>query len=110
MKKWSKLDTFFEVSLRKSNFRTEVLAGLTTFITMAYILVLNPQITSEPYAIMGDPVMAQKISNGAFIGTCLGAFIGTMLCAVYARVPYVQAPGLRCEYHRTKYSGICCYH
>jgi len=94
MKRQSRADAFFEVSLRKSSFRTEILAGLTTFITMAYILVLNPQIMSEPYVIMGDPVMAQKISNGAFIGTCLGAFIGTMLCAVYARVPYVQAPGM----------------
>ena len=94
MKKLSKVDTFFEISQRKSNFRTEILAGLTTFITMAYILVLNPQILAEPYTIMGDPAMAQKISNGAFIGTCLGAFIGTILCAVYARVPYVQAPGM----------------
>ena len=94
VKRWPKLDAFFEISLRGSSFKTEILAGLTTFITMAYILVLNPQIISEPYVIMGDPVMAQKISNGAFIGTCLGAFIGTMLCAVYARVPYVQAPGM----------------
>jgi len=94
MKKLSKVDSFFEISQRNSNFKTEILAGLTTFITMAYILVLNPQIIGEPYLIMGDAAMAQKISNGAFIGTCLGAFVGTLLCAVYARVPYVQAPGM----------------
>jgi len=52
------MDHFFEVSQRKSNFRTEILAGLTTFITMAYNLVLNPQIMAEPYELMGDAAMA----------------------------------------------------
>lgn len=74
--------------------RIEVLAGVTTFITIAYILILNPQILSDPYMIMGDTVMAGKISNGVFIGTCIGAFIGTILCALYAKVPFAQAPGM----------------
>lgn len=43
---------------------------------------------------MGDPAMAGKIANGVFIGTCIGAFIGTALCALYARVPFAQAPGM----------------
>lgn len=43
---------------------------------------------------MGDAAMAQKIANGVFIGTCIGAFIGTILCALYARVPFAQAPGM----------------
>ena len=38
--------------------------------------------------------MAGKIANGVFIGTCIGAFIGTILCALYARVPFAQAPGM----------------
>ena len=38
--------------------------------------------------------MAAKVSNGVFIGTCIGAFIGTFLCAVYAKVPLAQAPGM----------------
>ena len=42
--------------------RTEVLAGITTFITVAYILILNP------------PMMAAKVFNGVFIGTCIGAW------------------------------------
>lgn len=74
--------------------KIEVLAGVTTFITIAYILILNPQILSDPYMIMGDTVMAGKISNGVFIGTCIGAFIGTILCALYAKVPFAQAPGM----------------
>ena len=65
------MDHFFEVSQRKSNFRTEILAGLTTFITMAYILVLNPQIMAEPYELMGDAAMAQKIANGVAVGLIL---------------------------------------
>lgn len=88
------VDRFFQVSQNHSNVRTEVLAGITTFITIAYILILNPQILSDPYVIMGDAVMAGKIANGVFIGTCIGAFIGTILCALYAKVPFAQAPGM----------------
>lgn len=87
-------DRFFGISQSHSSVKTEVLAGITTFITIAYILILNPQILSDPYLIMGDAAMAQKIVNGVFIGTCIGAFIGTILCALYARVPFAQAPGM----------------
>ena len=92
------LDSFFGVTERGSNIKTEMLAGLTTFIAMAYILILNPLYLSDPYGIPSfahyDTVMQAKIYNGVFIGTCLGAFLGTMLCAVYAKVPYAQAPGM----------------
>ena len=92
------LDSFFGITERGSNMKTEMLAGLTTFIAMAYILILNPLYLSDPYGIPSfahyDTVMQAKIYNGVFIGTCLGAFLGTMLCAVYARVPYAQAPGM----------------
>lgn len=87
-------DRFFGISQSHSSVKTEVLAGITTFITIAYILILNPQILSDPYLIMGDAAMAQKIANGVFIGTCIGAFIGTILCALYAKVPFAQAPGM----------------
>lgn len=88
------IDRFFQVSQNHSSVRTEVLAGITTFITIAYILILNPQILADPYVIMGDAAMAGKVANGVFIGTCIGAFIGTILCALYARVPFAQAPGM----------------
>ncbi|WP_195597799.1 NCS2 family permease [Enterocloster bolteae] len=88
------IDRFFQVSQNHSSVRTEVLAGITTFITIAYILILNPQILADPYVIMGDAAMAGIIANGVFIGTCIGAFIGTILCALYARVPFAQAPGM----------------
>ena len=87
-------ERFFGISKNGSSMRIEILAGVTTFITIAYILILNPQILADPYMIMGDAVMAGKISNGVFIGTCIGAFIGTILCALYAKVPFAQAPGM----------------
>lgn len=85
---------FFGISQSGSNMRTEILAGITTFITVAYVLILNPQILADPFVITGDAQLASKISNGVFIGTCIGAFIGTFLCAVYAKVPLAQAPGM----------------
>lgn len=90
----AKLASYFKLSENKTTVRTEVLAGITTFITVAYILILNPQILSHPYEIMGDADMAARISNGVFIGTCIASFVGTILCALYARVPFVQAPGM----------------
>ena len=93
-KRDSFFERFFGISQSGSTMKIEILAGITTFITIAYILILNPQILADPYVIMGDAVMAGKISNGVFIGTCIGAFIGTTLCALYAKVPFAQAPGM----------------
>ena len=89
-----KLERMFQLEKNGTTVRTELLAGLTTFITIAYILILNPQVLSDPYVIMGDAAMAGRIANGVFIGTCIGAFIGTSLCALYAKVPFAQAPGM----------------
>ena len=79
-----KLRSYFKLDECKTTVRTEILAGITTFITVAYILILNPQILSHPYEIMGDTQMVTKISNGVFIGTCIASFVGTILCALYA--------------------------
>ena len=66
-----------------TNTRTEIIAGITTFITMAYILIIIPLTISEPYAIMGDEAMAGKVANASFIGKCLAAFVGTFLVSIY---------------------------
>lgn len=84
----------FKLEEHNTNARIELLAGITTFISMAYILILNPQILSDPFAVMGDAVLTKKVFNGVFIGTCLGAFIGTILVALYAKLPFAQAPGM----------------
>lgn len=90
----AKLSNFFKLSEYQTSFKTELLAGLTTFMTIAYILILNPIILSDPFRIMEQNDLAAQISNGVFIGTCIGAFIGTLLCAIYAKVPLAQAPGM----------------
>ncbi len=94
MSKRSRLDRFFKLSEYNTTVRTEILAGVTTFITLAYILILNPQILSDPFLIMGDADTAARISNGVFIGTCIASFVGTILCALYAKAPLAQAPGM----------------
>ena len=60
-KRDSFFERFFGISQSGSTMKIEVLAGITTFITIAYILILNPQILADPYVIMGDTVMAGKI-------------------------------------------------
>ena len=88
------LSKFFELEKNKTTVKTEIIAGITTFVTVAYILAINPKVLSEPFEILGNPELATKISNGVFIGTCLGAFIGTILVALYAKLPFAQAPGM----------------
>lgn len=88
------LERMFELSKHNTSVRTEIIAGITTFVTIAYILIINPQVLSDPYTIMGQPDFAAKVYNGVFIGTCLGAFIGTIMVALYAKLPFAQAPGM----------------
>lgn len=95
------LDRFFGISERGSTVRTEIMAGLTAFITLAYVLIMSPQILAAPYHpdnadvyAYADAAMYTKVYNGVFIATCIGSFLGTALCALYARVPYAQAPGM----------------
>lgn len=78
------MDKFFKLREHGTNVRTEVIAGLTTFITMAYIIVVNPSILS----ITG-------MDKGAvFTATIIAAFIATLMMALIANVPYAQAPGM----------------
>lgn len=71
----------------KHNIRTEIVAGITTFLTMAYILAVNPDIFSALEG-MGMP------KGAVFTATALAAIVGTLVMAVYAKKPYALAPGL----------------
>lgn len=82
------MDKFFGIKAAKSNVRTEILAGITTFFTMAYIIVVNPSILS---ATTSDP---DRYWGPIFIATCLAAAIGTLMMGLYARIPFAQAPGM----------------
>jgi AGZA family xanthine/uracil permease-like MFS transporter len=78
------LDRFFSLSARGTDPRTEMLAGLSTFLTMAYIVVVNPSIMA-----------AAGIDQGAaFVATCLAAAIGSMLMGLIANFPIALAPGM----------------
>ena len=85
-KQISKLDKFFGVTERGSTVRTEIIAGIVTFLAMAYILTLNPSL------IVGFDRPVNW--NSVFIATALGAVVGTALMAFLAKMPLAQAPGL----------------
>ena len=89
------MDKFFKISERGSNVRTEIIAGLTTFFAMAYIVVTNPnQIVSFNHlAPDADPAF-QQIWNAVYVASILAAIIGTLLMALYAKMPFAQACGM----------------
>ncbi len=77
-------ERYFRLAENGTTIRTEVVAGVTTFLTMAYIMFVNP-------AILGDAGM----DHGAvFVATCLGSAIGTLIMALYANYPLALAPGM----------------
>lgn len=78
------MDKLFKLKENGTDVRTEVLAGLTTFFAMSYILFVNPQILSQT----GMP------AQGVFLATIIGAVAGTLMMAFYANLPYAQAPGM----------------
>ena len=85
------MDKFFKISERGSNVRTEIIAGLTTFFAMAYIIVVNPnQIVGFSFDVPGVP----QIWNAVYIASILAAVIGTLLYAFYAKLPFAQACGM----------------
>ena len=78
------LEKIFKLSANKTDAKTEVLAGITTFMTMAYILAVNPNILS-----------ATGMDSGAvFTATAPAAFLGTLLMAIFANYPFALAPGM----------------
>jgi len=86
------MNKFFKISERGSNARTEIVAGLTTFFAMAYILVVNPnQITGfTGFDVPG----ISKIWNAVYIATIISSVIGTLLYALYAKLPFAQSCGM----------------
>ncbi len=85
------MDKFFKISERGSNVKTEIIAGLTTFFAMAYIIIVNPdQVVGFSYDVPGVP----QIWNAVYIASILVAVIGTLLMALYARMPFAQACGM----------------
>ena len=78
------MDKFFKLTEKGTDVRTEVLAGLTTFFAMSYILFVNPAMLAQT----GMP------KQGVFLATIIGAVAGTLMMAFFANLPYAQAPGM----------------
>jgi adenine/guanine/hypoxanthine permease len=78
------LERLFKLSENNTTIRTELAAGLTTFLTMAYIIFVNPQILSEA----GVPF------SGALFATCLSAAVGSLMMGLLANYPFALAPGM----------------
>ena len=78
------MERFFKLKENNTTVRTEVLAGITTFMTMAYILAVNPSMLA---AAGIDP-------TAGLIATCLASFVGTMCMALMANYPFALAPGM----------------
>ena len=85
------VDNYFGITKSGSNYKREVIAGITTFMAMVYILMVNAGMFGNPYgtgSILG-------VSYGAmYIATAIGAIAGTMLMAFLAKMPLAQASGM----------------
>lgn len=78
------LEKLFKLSEHNTSVRTELLAGVTTFLTMAYIIFVNPSILSQTGMDQGS----------VFVATCLAAAFGCFIMGLYANYPVAQAPGM----------------
>jgi AGZA family xanthine/uracil permease-like MFS transporter len=78
------MDRFFRITAQGSTVRTEVAAGVTTFLTMAYILFVNPLILAD----------AGMDRGAVFVATCLASAFATLIMALYANYPIALAPGM----------------
>ena len=88
------MDKFFKIKERGSTVRTEIIAGLTTFFAMCYIVFVNPeQVTGFSLAGATEAGIA-NIWNAVYIASVLVAIIGTLLMAFYAKMPFAQACGM----------------
>ena len=81
------MEKLFKLQQNGTSVRTELVAGLTTFMTMAYIIALNPNLLTN-FAV-GTPLW-----NGVFLATCIASAIGTICMAFLANKPFVMAPGM----------------
>src|ERR1700686_1516683 len=78
------IERYFRLAENQTTVRREFLGGLTTFITMAYIVVVNPQILGQA----GMPV------DGVVFATCVSAAAATLVIGLYANYPLALAPGM----------------
>lgn len=83
------LEKIFKLKENNTTAKTEIIAGLTTFMTMAYIIALNPNLLTG----FGKGTMPE-LWNGVFLATCIASAIGTIVMAFLANKPFAMAPGM----------------
>lgn len=81
------MEKFFKLKENGTTVKTEVIAGLTTFMTMAYIIALNPN-------LLTGFAQGTDLWNGVFLATCIASGIGTLCMALLANKPFAMAPGM----------------
>ena len=103
IKKESFFERFYKLSENNTDVRTEVIAGLTTYITMAYVLLVIPNILKvagiNSQGLIGDAAQGLSIASdpmiaSLFAATCIISAYGTLSMALYAKLPFATAPGL----------------
>lgn len=117
-----KVEKLFKLKQNGTTVRTEILAGLTTFMTMAYIIALNPNLLTG-FGALGNET-GFSLWNAVFLSTCLASGIGTICMAFTANKPFAMAPGMGlnsffavvvaniaviagCEYTQAFQAGLC---
>ena len=83
------LEKLFKLKENNTSVRTEIVAGLTTFMTMAYIIALNPNLLTN-FGSSGTP----ELWNGIFLATCIASAVGMFVMAFVANKPFAMAPGM----------------
>ena len=78
------IERYFGIDGQNTTIKTEILAGITTFLTMAYIIFVNPNVLAD----------AGMDKGAVFVATCLAAAIGCFIMGIYARLPVALAPGM----------------
>ncbi|MFT6656637.1 MAG: AGZA family xanthine/uracil permease-like MFS transporter, partial [Marinomonas primoryensis] len=78
------LERYFQLKAHNTTVRNEVVGGVTTFLTMAYIIFVNPSILAQ----------AGMDQGAVFVATCLAAAIGCLIMGLYANYPIALAPGM----------------
>lgn len=78
------IERYFGINGENTTIKTEIIAGITTFLTMAYIIFVNPNVLAD----------AGMDKGAVFVATCLAAAIGCFIMGLYARLPVAQAPGM----------------
>ncbi|MFP3227245.1 MAG: hypothetical protein RXQ71_00395 [Caldisphaera sp.] len=102
------LDKIFNLSFYNTRPRTEIMAGITTFLAMAYILFVNPSIltsgfvysmslaTGMPISDISNnyPTLIEQVKLSFTVATALAAGVATLIMSLYARLPFALAPGM----------------